>query len=656
MFKLFPATITHDGRKVPLIKGWQDAATTDSNEHRMWQEMFGERLKIWGIPTGPTNGILVLDVDIKENGLETLKTLEIPTTLSQRTISGGIHFFFKYPQDGRYYGNKVKTLKAPDGSRLQGLDTRGAGGWAAYYGFIDPSQPIADAPAWLIEQAARIDEPANTGELVKFDPIVAMELVRKSLDLIREAPPGESNNVLNTEAFKLGQLVAGGALRREYAEEILFAAAMERGKPVYEARATIKSGIDGGMKKPMLSPFGSAPPTAGFPIPDPPVQQGPPPRWTPEKFSREDLLNHTQLRKPQLFQDWSTEDIHITTADGGTGKTTLKLYEAICLALGVPFLGFPCLQSGRTLFITGEDTAKKLGAMIGKIVRQIGLFEPIPGNEEKIHHILESVVVKKDAELCLIVKDRSGFIHVNSEAMNKVMQAVDDIKPKMIVFDPISSFWGSEQALNDMNKAVTKFMSELTERSGACVEMINHMGKSSSANKDMSQFAGRGGSGLPSNARVSRVLRGVSTEEFTELTGETLIEGQSAMLCNVNKFTDGSPLYNKPFLIVRNDFIFHRKNLTPQKIKEAENQLNDQERVFQFVKEQRALNKYPTEPVIVGYFTNNGSPIPKVRIVTALKMLQYSGYMGESLKSIDNPDMSTKDKAFVIIDGDGKEI
>lgn len=84
-----------------------------------------------------------------------------------------------------------------------------------------------------------------------------------------------------------------------------------------------------------------------------------------------------------MFQDWSTEDICITTADGGTGKTTMKLYEAVCLALGERFLGFDCKQTGKTLFITGEDTQQKLGAMLGAIMQQMGLFNGTPENEVK---------------------------------------------------------------------------------------------------------------------------------------------------------------------------------------------------------------------------------------------------------------------------------
>lgn len=639
VFKIFPC----GANKIPLIKGWQQAATTDPEQIRLWQELFKDKLAYWGIPTGPGTDLLVLDVDVKKsNGFESLKALPIPETMTQTTRSGGKHYLFRYPKDGKHYGNRAGFLP--------GLDIRGEGGYIVHYG-VD-SKPIADAPTWLLTDTAKPIYQA-TGPTVKVAPEIAQAIVLNSLEAIRNAPEGESNNTLNTEAFKVGQLVASQSITREYAFETLFKAAKDRGKPDYEAKATINSGLDGGSKKPITSPFGEAPPVAQIEIPAAPQA---PARWTPQYFTRHDLMNTSKLKKPQLFQDWSTEDIHITTADGGTGKTTLKLYEAICLALGERFLGFDCKQAGKTLFITGEDTDKKLAAMLGAIVRQMGLFEEGVGNHEKIQTILQSIVIKKDADLCLIMKDKQGFLHPNPDAMRKVMEAVEDIKPKMIVFDPISSFWGSESALNDMNKAVIKFMSQVQEASHACVEMINHMGKVSSASKDMSQFAGRGGTGLPSNSRVSRVLRTVFEDEFRELTGEELPDGTTAILCNVNKFTDGSPLYNKPFLILRSGYLFSRKALTKAKAQEAERALTDVERVFAFIKECRNDGKYPTRNVVIGHFAVAGDPLSSERVKRAIDLLQFGGHMGERIKQVENPDLTIKDKVFVITDMGGKEL
>lgn len=641
-FKIFPATINSEKQKVPLISNWQNLATNDPNQINTWMQMFREKITHWAIPCGPINDLLVLDVDVKNNGFQSVKerNLWLPDTMTQNTLNGGAHFLYRYPKDGKDYGNRI--------GMFPGVDIRGLGGYIFYYNTTN--KPIIDPPPWIMQEAAK-ERYDHTQPSIKIAPDIAQGILSASIEAIRNAAPGESNNTLNVESFRCGQLVASGAFTREYVEAALMSAAIERKKPPYEAKATIKSGLDGGLAKPLQSPFGE--PTISFPIPPPP---GPVGRWTPERLTREDLLNVTKLKKPQLFQDWSSEDITITTADGGTGKTTLKLFEAVCLALGDRFLGFNCVQKGRTLFITGEDTDKKLAAMLGAIIRQMGLFDGTEANNQKIQTIIDSIIIKKDSDLTIVSKDRQGFLHPNSDALRKVLEAVQDHQPKMIVFDPISSFWGSEAALNDMSKAVIKFMSTVVDHSGASVEMINHMGKSSSNVKDMTQFAGRGGSGLPSNSRISRTLRQVFDDEFTQMTGESLANNQTAMLCNVNKFSDGSPLFNVPFLIVREGYLFSRKPLTPAKQKEAQNALSDLERVMDFIKRERANGKYPTKSIVLGHFLMCGDPIPKTRSTIALQQLSYQGVLGERVKLIDNPDLTQREKAYVVTDENGAEI
>lgn len=630
MFKVFPATLTHDKRKVPVKDfKWKENCTDDMTIINSWNTQYPQ-LKFHGVPTGPTNNILVLDVDVKDDGFKSLEKYHVPLTMSQPTLSGGRHYVFQYPNDGQVYGNRVKFDN--------GLDIRGEGGYIIHYGL--DATPIAPAPDWLKAQALTQVKEIDYSKSVMVSSDIANATLNEACENILNAPEGESNNVLNVEAYRVGQLVASNSLDRTQAYNELFKAAKSRGKQDYEAKATINSGIEGGAKKPITSPFENSSPILKIAV----MESTAPSRWTPRFFTKYDLTNMSKLKKPQIFKDWSTEDISITTADGGTGKTTLKLFEAICLALGISFMGFECIKPGRTLFITGEDSAEKLGAMIGAILKQMGILE----DKEKTAIVMNSIVVKKDSDLCLITKNKQHFLTSNMEAFNKVMEAVEDIRPKLIIFDPIASFWGSESALNDMAKAVSKFTSMLVEKSNACVELINHMGKTSSKEKDMSQFAGRGGTGLPSHARVSRVLRPVFDEEYEELTGMHLEDGKSAMMCNINKFSDGSPLYNKPFLIIREGFIFSRLALVEQKVKEEQNKMSDVERIFTFVKTERTKNNYPTKGFIVGKFMTMSDKIGKERINRAIDLLQYEGHMGEKLKHIDNPDPEVRDRVYVI--------
>lgn len=651
MFKIFPCTYTSDGRKVPIaeMKGWYENNLATNNQEIIneWVRLYSHKIKLWGIPTGVTNGVIALDIDVKnqnENGFVTIqqRNYYLPQTLSQTTKSGGKHFIFRYPNDGKRYGNRVKF--AP------GLDIRGEAGYIVYYG--TDNAPLAEAPQWLLDEALKsddgVDRIVNPENIVKISHEIVQQILSSACENIRNAPEGESNNILNNEAYNVGKLIPSGSLDSQTAYTALLEAATARGKPFREADATIKSGLNGGGKTPFECPFGNSAPELIIPEEEQIIND----RWTPPFFRRSDLTAFHKLKQPQLFKDWSTEDIHITTADGGTGKTTLKLYEAICLALGESFLGFDNVSGpGRTLFITGEDRYSKLGAMIGAIMKQMGILN----DQEKVDKVLNSVLVKKDTDLRIVERTKEGYIRPSLDALEKLNQAIEDLRPKMIVFDPIASFWGREADLNDMSIAVAKLMGLLVEKSSACVEAINHMGKASSTSKDMSQFAGRGGTGLPSHARVSRVLRPVYDEEFEELTGMELGE-RSAILCNVNKFSDGSPLYNKPFLILRDGFLFERVTLTEQKVKEQQTKQGDEERIFTYIVEERGQNRFPSKNVIQAHFAHQSDRIPKDRVTRAIDFLQYMGHMGQKLKMIENPDALVGGKAFIIVDAKGEEI
>ena len=273
MFKIFPVTLTEDGRKIPLIKDWANAATTNQEQIALWTNMFRDCLKFWGIPTGPINNILALDVDVKSdaNGFETLATLPYTPTMSQRTLNGGCHLIYQYPIDGKSYRNRTKFLP--------GLDIRGDGGFIVYYG--TDHTPIAHPPEWLLGYA--LAQPQPTGESFQVDPSIAEPKIIQALDNIRNAPPGESNNVLNSEAFNLGQLIATGTITRDYAFNALMRAAIDRGKSVQEATATINSGLNGGSKKPLVEPFGKP---DLFAMLTPTTE-----RWTPTYFTTNDLNN-----------------------------------------------------------------------------------------------------------------------------------------------------------------------------------------------------------------------------------------------------------------------------------------------------------------------------------------------------------------------------
>ena len=153
------------GAKQPLVRWlpYQDRAAGEA-EIREW---FGRWPKAnVGIVTGAVSGLVVLDVDPKHRGADSLANLErrhgaLPPTLEVATGGGGRHLYFRHP--GGTLHNKVGL--AP------GIDLRGDGGLVVAPPSIHPSggryvwmeerAGISAMPDWLRRLAA--GTPEGTG-------------------------------------------------------------------------------------------------------------------------------------------------------------------------------------------------------------------------------------------------------------------------------------------------------------------------------------------------------------------------------------------------------------------------------------------------------------------------------------------------------------
>jgi hypothetical protein len=164
------------GAKRPPMAAWQDAATTDPDTITSWFTGLYRDHGV-GIATGPASGVWALDVD----DYEAYRDLErahqpLPDTLTNLTGSGGMHFLYRYPTDGRTIRNSASTRLGP------GLDVRGDGGQIVAPPTVHPNgkryewdagqgDTIVDAPEWLLELVC--DQPPTPAPITLADPRLA---------------------------------------------------------------------------------------------------------------------------------------------------------------------------------------------------------------------------------------------------------------------------------------------------------------------------------------------------------------------------------------------------------------------------------------------------------------------------------------------------
>lgn len=156
-FAVFPC---EPGGKKPLTAhGFQDASDDLERVRAWWQEHPTANVGI-AIP----EGVMVLDVDVKSGGPDSLQELEgehtpLPRTRTARTAGGGFHYWYRLASEAnlsRRVGFRpgLDLLVGGSGYVIAPPSKVGAGA----YEWIDDS-PVADCPAWLLNLAVSEPKP-----------------------------------------------------------------------------------------------------------------------------------------------------------------------------------------------------------------------------------------------------------------------------------------------------------------------------------------------------------------------------------------------------------------------------------------------------------------------------------------------------------------
>lgn len=601
--------------KIPIFENWQQDASNEPSKLGQW----GQVTKEFGIVTG--QGFIAIDVDVKGNGFANLaaKGIELPTTLKQTTQSGGAHYFYK---TNKQIKNSVSKI-------AKGVDVRSTGGQVKIYDWsiIHKYNEITELPKQIEDILLKDNTESKKQIPVRYlNPEIELDNILQ--DLI-ETPEGERNATLFVKACEVkSKLVNNGQLNQDHAYEKVFNTAIAMGLKASEAKATINSGFK--TSEVYTLPFTPV-------IVSDMTTVSKKERWLPNKPTMADLKNKSRLRRPQIFKDYSSRDITLINADGGTGKTTKLLFETVHAALGMPCYGYICLGKFKTLYITGEDDSEKLYAMLGMICEALNL------TEAQFDQVMDSVIIKKDVDLTLISKDKMGFLIPNYAALNEMVKELEDFRPDRVIFDPIASFWGSEAALNDMSKAVAKWCGLLRDALNCEVILVNHIGKSSSQSKDITQFAGRGGSALPSHARINKVMRRLDANEYLDMTSLTLEEGDQAILEVCTKFTDYSPILDKPTVYTRKGFTFTKNEIKKQPTENNIDSRSDDEIVYEFILHNETNGVECSKKFIESMLTGK---ISRARIGDTLTRLTMVGLNGKKLLLTNATDLTITDKVY----------
>src|SRR5262245_32283828 len=102
----------HNQTKRPLTKHGLHDATRDADPIIEWFTRWPGAMI--GVKCGKDSGILVLDLDVANgvDGVAEIKKLiaDLPETIITKTPRGGLHLYFKYPDDGTEVRNSASKI------------------------------------------------------------------------------------------------------------------------------------------------------------------------------------------------------------------------------------------------------------------------------------------------------------------------------------------------------------------------------------------------------------------------------------------------------------------------------------------------------------------------------------------------------------------
>lgn len=194
-------------------------------------------------------------------------------------------------------------------------------------------------------------------------------------------------------------------------------------------------------------------------------------------------------------------DLAQMVAPGGTGKTTMFLYEAICICLGRPVWGLKVHTQGWVLIVTAEDQRERLIARLREIIEEMNL-----SYDEQSQVMQDVLIWDVTGQQMKLTRASDGNLTLTDLA-DEIVKAYKDDPPVVMLFDPLVSFGVAEERVNDNEQALVTAARRIVRGLGCCVRYIHHTGQAVARNKIIDQYSGRGGSALADGSRMTAVLQ-----------------------------------------------------------------------------------------------------------------------------------------------------
>jgi len=330
-------------------------------------------------------------------------------------------------------------------------------------------------------------------------------------------------------------------------------------------------------------------------------------------------INQEELRKARLtprcvLPELLYADVRTRISAGGTGKTTVALFEAVTLALGNELWGRAPKHPCRTVIVTREDSREILVARMREIMDAMLL------DEREVAQVLANLLIVDVSGVSFRLSSVAEDVVIpNAQNLNWLVANLKEWKPDWIIFDPLVSFGVGESRVNDAEQGLIEAFRVLRNHLDCCVEGIHHSGKANARDKSTDQYAGRGGSALSDGCRMVVVMQPLEPDEWLRATGMRLGDGESGIVMALPKLSFAGK--QEPIHIRRDGYRFSRVRPIHRSPEQEDAAIENQ--VCQFITYEFSQGRRYTNQDLEG--SSKKMNLSRAQIRTAITALKVSG-------------------------------
>ncbi|MGV8955310.1 MAG: AAA family ATPase [Cypionkella sp.] len=196
-------------------------------------------------------------------------------------------------------------------------------------------------------------------------------------------------------------------------------------------------------------------------------------------------------------------------ANGGAGKSMLALTAAVCVAMGLPFLGKPTMR-GKVLFYSAEDAGQHLRHRLGKICRHLAVnphdlagsltILDVTATEAALFHEVSPGGVKRGAV---------------TPAYDYLTQRVANLEIDFLIVDNASDTYDANEIDRARVRGFIRSLVQLVKQRNGAVLLLAHVDKASA--KGFASSQGYSGSTAWNNSVRSRLFMATPEGKETRL-------------------------------------------------------------------------------------------------------------------------------------------